>query len=50
MRVLEAKQIAAVSGGAESNPLITVPLAVLSPVFTLFDVVLSLPALLAFRR
>lgn len=56
MRILSQSDIAAVSGGAEppptpkpASPLITGPVALLNGFFTVFNVIISLPALLAYR-
>ena len=56
MRILNPTDVAAVSGGAEpaptpkpASPLITGPVAVLTGLFTVFNVLVSLPALLAYR-
>lgn len=55
MRVLQSTEVAAISGGAEPtaprpvSPFITVPVALFTGLFTVLNVVISLPALLAYR-
>ena len=52
MRILNVNEVAAVSGGATpkpASPVVTVPLALLNGVFTVFNVVFQLPALLTYR-
>lgn len=50
MRILDAQDIAAVSGGAAANPLVTVPLGLVNGAFTVINLILSLPALLIYKR
>ena len=49
MRVLKQSEVAAVSGGAPS-PLLIGGIALLNGVFTVANLVISLPALLAYRN
>lgn len=53
MRVLNHTEVAAVCGGATTpptaSPFVTVPLALFNGLFTVLNLVISLPALLAYR-